>query len=58
LKFSLPYFKKAHKVKVIQKKDNKEIILNEVELLSFEEIKNHKDYYKGVKCHVTYFDVM
>ena len=51
LNFYLPYSKKAHKIKVIKEQDGKEIILNEKELLSYEEIRNGGRYSEHYNCH-------
>ena len=54
LNFYLPYSKKAYKVQVIKQEEEKEIILNEKELLSYEEIKESRDYFKRSNCHSMY----
>ncbi|MCZ0932627.1 MAG: hypothetical protein OXJ52_05700 [Oligoflexia bacterium] len=54
LNIYLPYSKKAYKVKVIKIDGEKEIVLNEQELLSYKEIKNSKDYFEGSNCHAMY----
>ena len=55
LNFYLPYFKKAFKVQVIEIEGEKEIVLNEKQLLSYDEIKNSKeDYFEGSNCHSMY----
>ena len=52
LNFYLPYSKKAYKIQVVEIEDGKEIILNEKQLLSYNELKNSKTYYKGSFCHL------
>ena len=57
LNFYLPYSKKAYKVKVVKKEGEEEIVLNELELFSYEEIKSSlviETYVEGANCHSMY----
>ena len=50
LNFYLPYSKQAYEMKVIKTEGAKEIVLNEIKLLSYEEIRKSV-YSKLSKCH-------
>ena len=58
LSLYLPYSKQAYKIQVIKEEDGEGIVLNQKELLTYEQIKESESYFEGLNCHSMLRDTM